>query len=198
MTRINNHLKVKKAFEETKAYIKQIEFLNKQLSQYANTDPLTELGNRRSFHQSVDKIIESHFKKGKNFSIVLADIDNFRHINNNYGHNYGDYILKIIASIFTDLVRGQDIVTRWGGEEFLLLFPETDKIGAVRVIERIREKIKEEGKFLSNVTLTYGIAECNHENIGEVRKTNSIVKLVNEADEKMYQGKRNGKDQIVP
>ncbi|MDY0132372.1 MAG: sensor domain-containing diguanylate cyclase [Desulforegulaceae bacterium] len=175
---------------------------NKKIEQLALTDSLTELPNRRALMLCFNKEIADFRRKtfdspdqgGKGFSIAICDIDNFKTINDTYGHNCGDYVLQNIAKILEKGIRPQDSIGRWGGEEFLLLFPNTDVTTVANIIERLRQDIAqfsftfEEHSF--QVTMTFGTSTLDDINI-------TIDSCVSVADAALYFGKKNGKNQVV-
>lgn len=175
---------------------------NKEIEELALTDSLTELLNRRALMLCFDKEIanfrrnsfDSEYEKFKGFSVAICDIDNFKTINDTYGHNCGDYVLQNIAKILVKDVRPQDKIGRWGGEEFLLLFPNTDMTTTADIAERLRQAIAQfpftfkEHSFY--VTMTFGI--CTFDDI-----TMNIDSCVSVADAALYLGKKNGKNQVV-
>jgi diguanylate cyclase (GGDEF)-like protein len=165
---------------------------NSKLNEMANKDALTKLYNRRYMDRFLEEKLIGHNVDGKIFGLIMCDIDNFKRVNDTYGHESGDDVLVEIAKVFMDSLRGDDCVCRWGGEEFLVVVDGNKKI-SVDVAERIRAKIndlviKTHGREIS-VTMTFGIAESI--------PGYNIEKLVEIADEKLYQGKQNGKNQVV-
>ena len=160
----------------------------------ANTDALTGLPNRRNVMLKLDSAVtDFSLSKIQPFSIVIFDIDNFKHINDNYGHNIGDEILKIVSKAAQDVMRNQDLFARYGGEEFLAIIYESDVKTAGLVAERIRKNIQEakatiEGKDYS-VTVTAGVS-C----ISEREQSIDLLEL---ADRRLYEGKRSGKNKII-
>ena len=105
-------------------------------------DPLTGLANRREISERMKNERERQTRSGRPFALILGDIDNFKHLNDTCGHDCGDDVLKRVAGVMKNQVRGIDCPSRWGGEEFLLLLMETDRDGAYTVAERIRKKIQ--------------------------------------------------------
>ncbi len=177
-----------------------IEDQNKQLTEayskmedLAKTDALTELSNRRDMYQIINHETDRFERNGKSFTILMADIDNFKRINDTYGHDVGDRVLKTIANVMKTTMRKQDIIGRWGGEEFLLLLPETDIIGGKKIAEKLRSKISKESisysdKFI-HVTVTIGVSVYN--------RIHDVNESIKEADEAMYLGKIRNKNCVV-
>lgn len=162
------------------------------LTQIATTDPLTGLLNRRSMDEEL-RLAQQKFNSSKKpFCVAIADIDDFKKINDHYGHDCGDYVLKQIASIFTDTLRNTDKVSRWGGEEFLILLTDTDSISAEKVLERLREQISGYDYMYNDMTLhvsmTFGMS-C--------KQDNELDSMIKDADEWLYFGKTNGKNQVA-
>lgn len=170
----------------------QLEKENSELGEVANYDPLTKLLNRRSMTQCLRKSLEAARANKEPFCIIMADIDDFKKVNDKHGHAIGDQVLILISDVISRNVRECDYVCRWGGEEILILLM-ADIDHAQRIAERIRDDIagsiveSKEGNM--HVTVTMGIAEY-HENV-------MIRELIDEADQKLYYGKNHGKDQIV-
>lgn len=165
---------------------------NSKLNEMANRDALTKLYNRRYMDRFLEEKLIGLNVDGKIFGLIMCDIDNFKRVNDTYGHESGDDVLVEIAKVFMDSLRGDDAVCRWGGEEFLIVVDGNKKITA-DVAERIRTKINElvintHGRTIS-VTMTFGVAESI--------PGYNIEKLVEIADENLYKGKQNGKNQVV-
>ena len=166
--------------------------MKKKLELTARTDPLTGLLNRRALYEFIDHEVKRTKRSKKGFSIILADIDNFKHINDTYGHACGDRVLRKISRILKSTLRQTDKVGRWGGEEFLILLPETSLEGAVRVAEKLRMSIASEnfrcsGKLTLRLTMTFGVAEFTPQ-------TPSLRECLKNADEALYRGKSSGKN----
>ena len=158
-------------------------------------DPLTGLFNRRT----MDEILEHNLKIAQiaeePFTIAMIDIDNFKQINDNYGHPIGDCVLREVASVIKNNLRKSDFVFRYGGEEFLVLLPATKLKDAIYVMEKIR-KVIEKTPFLcdgSNIRLTVSIGI---ESVIPNEKTH-VIDIIREADKKLYEAKRTGKNKTV-
>lgn len=165
---------------------------NVELEEQANYDKLTHLLNRNSMSKYFNDIIEFSEIEDKNFCILMADIDDFKHVNDTYGHDCGDEVLKKIAAIITNDVRQGDLVFRWGGEEILVLIRADIKVAtnvAHRICNHVATSItKYEDKDI-RVTITIGVAAF--------MKGMTADELVKQADVKLYYGKTHGKDQVV-
>lgn len=164
----------------------------KKLSQ---TDELTGLFNLRSFKSVLEENLKEHEKLGKGLSLMMADIDDFKRVNDTYGHQSGDKVLFEIASIMSKSVRGCDFLARYGGEEFAVVLPETGKRAALKVGQRILEEI-EKFRFKSKdddsiglITITVGLATFPRD--GETGQA-----LLASADKALYKGKKAGKNRI--
>lgn len=165
----------------------------KKLIPDSETDPLTGLYNRRTFLKRIENEAMRFKRSQKPFSILFGDIDFFKKINDTYGHSAGDDILINISKLLTTEKREIDQVARWGGEEFLILLPETDLKGAVQLGNKIREMISAqpiiyEGKEIQ-VTMSFGASKYN----GEI----SIEKTIDLADQRLYRAKETGRNKVI-
>ena len=165
----------------------------KLLKAEALTDPLTGLFNRRAFENQL-AAEEGRVERGNApYAIVLSDIDHFKTINDTYGHDVGDEVLRHIAELFTDTTRKADIPARWGGEEFILLLPETDCDGGQVLAEKLRadlealEIIVSTGTVLT-VTMSLGLAVRGREDTPE--------SVISRADTQLYEAKKRGRNQV--
>lgn len=168
-------------------------FLVEELEKYVNYDTLTHLLNRRS----MDNYLQAAYKQAKTgkatFCLMMMDIDDFKKVNDTYGHAFGDEVLKYVAATISTGVKKDDNVFRWGGEEILVLL-ETDEEKTVAAAERIRKDIAKDPVIYQDgtevyVTVTIGVAPYYN--------GVSIQQMMEEADAKLYFGKRNGKNQVV-
>lgn len=171
---------------------KRMEQENLELEELAMFDPLTHLMNRRSMNNALHQAVSEAAAERKPFCLIMADIDDFKKINDTYGHDCGDEVLIIISNIISNNVRENDCVCRWGGEEILILL-QADVDIAKRVAERVREEIADRKKWYRDadirVTITLGIAEF--------QDGLNIRSLIDLADRNLYIGKNNGKNQVV-
>lgn len=177
----------------TSYYFRVASFTSEQqMELLANTDLLTGLPNRRGIYPLLNAQHELFLRTGTGFSVVLADIDNFKHCNDQYGHDCGDYVLREISRLLRSRLRKYDVAGRWGGEEFLLLFPGSGTTSAAVVAEDIRKTI-ESYQFVFNqqsfsVTMTFGVATQS--------ENSSIDGTIKLADDALYQGKKAGRNQV--
>ncbi len=179
--------------QELEALISQLEAEKEKLEELAYTDTLTGLKNRRFFLEEAKRVIAEAERYGEPVSLMMLDIDFFKRINDEYGHDVGDEVLKKLAEVIRNNIRSSDIAARFGGEEFIILLPRTPADKAVIVAERIRQAFKRtkvlvDGKEVGT-TVSIGIAEF--------KKGESIEELIKRADEALYEAKNTGKDKVV-
>lgn len=164
-----------------------------KMEQLASTDTLTNLYNRRKMREFIEIERVRQRRSGEPFLLVLADIDHFKQFNDTYGHDCGDYVLQEVARLMQDSLRDQDLVSRWGGEEFLIMLPQTRLDGGARAIEKLRRQIQDSQlEFTGHafgVTLTFGVAEYDGD-----RSLDACLKA---ADDALYQGKHSGRNRVV-
>ncbi len=184
------------AYEDLKLKKEEIETL-------ALTDQLTGLPNRRAMIKTLNSSIATLQRRlfrpeksndFKGFSLAICDIDYFKAINDTYGHNCGDNVLITVAETLSRALRAKDKVARWGGEEFLIFFPETDSESATKIAERLRDSVsklnfKHEDKIFQ-ITITLGLSTYISEDM-------DLDRCVHEADMALYDGKRNGRNRVV-
>ncbi|AZR74057.1 hypothetical protein BBF96_12020 [Anoxybacter fermentans] len=163
----------------------------------ANTDALTELGNRYALANWWKKELSYIINNSKDLSVLMIDIDNFKKFNDTYGHDIGDEILKLVARTIKKCVRQTDCVFRFGGEEFVVLLPDSNIDNAKQVAERIRISISETKiPHLNNVSITIS-AGLSHLTSLLIEEENDIPdELIRRADKAMYMAKQNGKNQV--
>ena len=171
-----------------------IAFENARLYSIAITDELTELFTVRHFRFCIDRQMASFEDYGEKFSLLMIDIDNFKKVNDTYGHPTGDIVLKKIGACISESVRNDDLAFRYGGEEFVVILPSTTLTGGLQVAERIRSEIEAADIFADNqlirATVSIGLAVCP-ENAATVKD------LILEADKSLYAAKHAGKNRIM-
>ncbi len=161
-----------------------------RLNELATQDVLTHVANRFQFDKVLEHSISLSQRYGRVLSIMLIDIDHFKEVNDKYGHLVGDEVLKAIARILSEGVRKSDVVARWGGEEFVVLLPDSDLSSTVKLAEVLRSKVSEyDFKLDENVTCSIGVARWNE---GE-----NSDQLLRRVDEKLYLAKEEGRNRVV-
>jgi diguanylate cyclase (GGDEF)-like protein len=163
------------------------------MNRLARTDPLTQLANRRDFLEKFQYEINRFERNLKPFAVVMGDLDDFKGINDRFGHDCGDFVLVSIAKIMKTMIRKQDTVGRWGGEEFILLLPESSLQGGRIAAESIRKRLAAETFTFKGhslvITITFGVSEFNG--------TVDLDACIKQADEALYRGKSLGKNCVV-
>jgi diguanylate cyclase (GGDEF)-like protein len=160
----------------------------KETEKLAMVDSLTGLFNRRYFDVSLKKEINRALRYGKDMSILMIDLDNFKNINDSKGHLFGDKVLKKLATILTTVSREEDVLCRYGGEEFVIILPETNTSGALIFAERLRLEMSGKEFFReNNITFSGGIS--SYQQVSE-----DASKLLDCADKALYKAKLSGKN----
>lgn len=162
-------------------------------SDASRRDSLTGLPNRRHLLEAFEEALHRARRSGRPISIALADLDHFKRINDSLGHSAGDSVLVSVAGVLRSSLRGQDLVARWGGEEFMLLLPETDLAGARHVAEAARRAVAALAvpHASERVTLTLSLGVCEHDNDRPLEET------VAGADEALYRAKAEGRNRVA-
>lgn len=168
----------------------QLVEMNKQLVEISNTDNLTGIANRRYFQGQLTRHVESFRNQGQAFSLLIIDIDYFKHVNDTYGHPVGDLVLAQLGLILKTLAREQDTVARFGGEEFVLLLGETDEMDAIEIAQQLNKMVEETiWPTIGRLTVSIGCTTF---------KTDDTEGSVFEhADEALYESKRNGRNRTT-
>lgn len=170
----------------------RLESQNSILEAVSSKDPLTGLLNRRSMDKHLTSAIDLARSKGKHFSVIIGDIDDFKKVNDTYGHNIGDDVLVNVANIITSHIPEDANVCRWGGEEILILIHSPAQT-AISIAEKIREEISrstlQTEEVPIHITMTFGVAEYI--------PGFGITKLISIADDNLYKGKKDGKNRVV-
>jgi len=167
---------------------------NTKLEQLATTDPLTGIANRRKMTDTIAAELERAGRFGHPLSVLMVDVDYFKRINDTYGHEVGDRAIVATANVLTGSLRAIDTAARFGGEEFVVLMPETDEVVAAVAAERLREaaaalRLGADDGALVALTVTIGIAS--------VRPDDTPSSLLVRADKALYRGKREGRNRVV-
>jgi diguanylate cyclase (GGDEF)-like protein len=200
LARVNTHLTIRTQQlalagqnEELRKMNEVISRQARQLELIATRDALTDIPNRRHF---LERLAEEERRFARNsctFALILLDIDHFKTVNDTHGHACGDLVLQNVARTLERFRRTQDVVARWGGEEFICLLPETGRDGALHVAEKLRHEVENlehlYGDRRVQVSITLGVSLFD----GSVSSQESI----NRADNALYEGKRRGRNRVV-
>ncbi|SDS64484.1 diguanylate cyclase (GGDEF) domain-containing protein [Halopseudomonas litoralis] len=183
-----------KANRELEQEMERRKLLEQELKRQATTDPLTGLFNRRQYEMLFRRERERCRRQGTSICLAMADLDSFKSLNDELGHDAGDIALKHIADLFTAQLREGDVVGRFGGEEFIILLPDTGATEAERVIERLRTRLETSPVMLKGeprtITATFSVSAVWD---GET----DIVETLRRVDEGLYSGKRAGRNRVV-
>ena len=162
----------------------------------AETDPLTALHNRKSFDEKLAAAAAEAEQNGEGLSLLFGDVDHFKRFNDNWGHQFGDQVLRLVADCLKDNIKGRDVAARYGGEEFAIILPQTSLRHALSLADQIRRAVetrkivrKSTGEELGRVTISFGVAEFQ---LGETLET-----LIDRADAALYSAKRLGRNRVV-
>lgn len=177
---VNKYVSVSKELE---AKIQEVELLS-------ITDPLTNIYNRLKFNHTVEYELERYKRYNDSFAIILMDIDHFKHVNDNYGHDIGDETLIRLTEIVGQMLRQNDIFARWGGEEFIALIVGADEEIAVSLANRIRTRIEtSEFNKVGHITISLGVSLVN--------TNDDSLSLFKRADDALYEAKNSGRNKVI-
>lgn len=171
----------------------ELEQLVEQIKEISITDPLTTLYNRRKMVEEIEHA-QNHYNQLQNvFTLAILDLDFFKQINDRYGHTFGDAALQAFAKLLKENVRSEDVVARWGGEEFIILFPKTTSSVAIQVLERLQELCANDLVEVNehSVTLSFSAGVCEYD---DARMIDDLVRF---ADQALYEAKAEGRNQII-
>ena len=168
----------------------ELEHRNRLLAELAHSDELTGVNNRRRFRQLLEVDFAMATRSDRPLSLLMIDVDRFKEFNDTFGHPSGDEVLQKVAAILRDGVRKVGELSRYGGEEFAILLPDTNSIAAVFLADRLREGLKSNPWPLRSITASIGVATTS------MNSTRPDV-LVGQADQALYQSKRAGRDRVT-
>ncbi|MFP4643952.1 MAG: diguanylate cyclase domain-containing protein [Spirochaetales bacterium] len=159
------------------------------LEEWANVDALTGIANRRAADRQLTQAVANAVRHDRSLSIIITDIDRFKRVNDEFGHTFGDTVLKAVAVRLGSLIRQSDFIARWGGEEFLIIAPESNGCEAANLAERCRTGIADTPIADTSITMTFGV--------GELRTDDTVDSLLVRADANLYEGKQTGRNKVV-
>jgi diguanylate cyclase len=193
---IRHNQKLEEELERSTMVMAELQRDLELVKQQALTDGLTNLSNRKAFDAEILRIAEEAQRERHAFCLILMDIDHFKSFNDNYGHQVGDQVLRLVAKTLIDGVKGRDVAARYGGEEFAILLPQTNLKGAVKVADSLRSVVqgkelinRNSGDTLGRVTLSAGVAEYV--------ESEAVDSLIERADAALYTAKHNGRNQVA-
>jgi diguanylate cyclase (GGDEF)-like protein len=193
---IENTMVYSRLEEKIQQRTKDLEASKEELKLLASMDPMTKLYNRRYFSEVSEDIFNVSKRTNNNVSLIMFDIDDFKSVNDTYGHHVGDKVIIGVANILLEHTRKSDIVCRFGGEEYIILLPDTELNNSMQLAENIRELVEEmvitydEDKELL-VTISIGVSMV------DLIADNDIEIAINKADNALYEAKRSGKNKVV-
>lgn len=187
--------RLKQRLEESRQETENLRQEIAKVREEAVTDSLSGLLNRKGLDKKFAEMLANEEVLARGLSILVIDIDHFKKINDNYGHLLGDKVIRGISQIIVQNIKGRDIAARFGGEEFVVLLPETGSQGAQMLAERLRAAVEsmrirraDNGEAISTVTASFGVATY--------RKDDSIKFLIERADKALYQAKSDGRNRV--
>lgn len=187
---------IQKKLVESKQEINSLRKNLQQVTIEAQRDFLTGVFNRKTFEKLFDELVIHAKESQKDMCLLMMDIDHFKRFNDKFGHLLGDEVLKIVARALTDTLKGRDIVARFGGEEFVVILPDTPIDGALKVAEMIRAAIaskelkrKDTGDNYGSITVSLGVARFRH--------NDTLPTLLKRADDALYQSKHMGRNRVT-
>lgn len=191
MARQRNQLKVTK--RELQQSIEERQEALQKLAVIALTDDLTQLMNRRAMNRQLARELERKKRYDFHASVLLIDVDHFKQVNDTHGHDCGDYVLKKFSELLTDELREVDYISRWGGEEFLIILSETELTKAEQVADRLLSKISHSPIHYHSESLKVSFSG----GLIEIDAKLNIEENLKKVDELLYKAKQNGRNQIA-
>ncbi len=172
--------------------MQKLEQATETISRLARTDELTGLHNRRSFNENFSLAISTARRHNVPLSLVSIDLDHFKRVNDDYGHRAGDQVLQMCASLLLEMVREEDIVARWGGEEFIIVLLYTDGDSAITLAERVRSRFEQTPAPLVPyaITASFGVAQFKQ----ECETEDALLRRVDDA---LYSAKSQGRNRVI-
>lgn len=174
--------------------IRHVQFKQVLAEKAANTDTLTLLNNRRALYFWAERLWSDPYKRRQPLCALIIDVDHFKAFNDTHGHMFGDQVLKMISKLLNETIRKDDLAARWGGEEFIVLLPNTQLEEARRFAERFLRQLREQkltrGEAEVSVTASIGL-------VTGLPEQTELDELILRADEALYQAKQNGRDQVI-
>lgn len=195
-TMLERNQKLEQELDKSSALMQDLQRDLEQVRKEAMTDGLTGLSNRKAFDAAISRVTEEAQTSNLTFTLLMVDIDHFKTFNDNYGHQIGDQVLRLVARTLVEGVKGRDISCRYGGEEFAIILPDTTLSAGVAVGNSLRKAVatkdvinRSSGEKLGRITMSVGVAEFIP---GE-----RVDDLIERADAALYTAKHNGRNQVA-
>ncbi len=183
---------LKKRLEEANSQIKKLTEELEEREKEATIDFLTQVANRASFDRALSDMVNDFYRRNYPFALIMIDIDDFKKINDTYGHQAGDYVLQELARVLKSQLRARDVIARYGGEEFAIILPGVTFSQALRVAERLRRSIEKHLFKYKDVQIPVTISV----GLAMMRDGLDETAIVEKADKALYLAKRSGKNQV--
>ncbi|MFQ3207792.1 MAG: diguanylate cyclase (GGDEF)-like protein [Glaciecola sp.] len=181
-------------YQNVQEKTRELQLANEQLTLLTTLDPLTQVYNRRGFTDVVGKEFSKYKRSKELFSIILLDIDFFKRINDEHGHEAGDQVLIKFANVLSQCTRDYDVLARWGGEEFIVLLPNTQLKDAINIANKYREIIRKEKFIVNNTSLRLSLTA----GVANIQDYASVDECIKRADDLLYEGKNLGRNKVMP
>lgn len=193
---LEQNKKLEEQLERSAGAMDELKKDMERVRQEAMTDGLTGLANRKAFNEQIDRLVAGNGETGAGFTLLLVDIDHFKSFNDNFGHQVGDQVLRLVARTLTDGIKGKDMATRYGGEEFTILLPDTNLDAGMAVADSLRKALagkeivnRSNGDLLGRITMSVGVAQYY--------QNEAVEDLIERADAALYTAKHNGRNQVA-
>lgn len=193
---LTQNQKLEQELDKSTVVMEELQKDLERVRREALTDGLTGLANRKAFDAELKRVAEDAADSGASFCLLMMDIDHFKAFNDNYGHQVGDQVLRLVGKTLTDGVKGRDVTARYGGEEFAIILPDTKLQAAVTVANALRTAVatkevinRNSGETLGRITMSVGAAEH--------LPSESLADLIERADAALYTAKHNGRNQVA-
>lgn len=192
---ISENQSLEQKLQKSSSTMQQLKTEMESVRKEAYTDGLTGIANRKKFDMEIEPMMAESREESQPLSLIIGDIDHFKSFNDTYGHQIGDQVLRLVARVFHDGVKGRDLPCRYGGEEFVIILPETSAENGQKVADALREAVKAKeirnratGETINSVTISMGVAELGTDE--------TLKEWIERADKALYRAKKLGRDRV--